>query len=90
MLFFIYRLPRYLLPSFKSIGLSAQEKFKIFFQDDGHGIHLGLPITTILAIFALKVTLILPTTFQVSWHFSSGEEVQKFFKTATMKAILDF
>ena len=30
--------------SFKSIGLSVQEKFNIDFEDGGHGSHLGFPI----------------------------------------------
>ena len=53
--------------------------------------HLGFPIRTILAIFDLQVTPMLPTKFQVSWPFDSGEEVKnRFFKMATMAAILDF
>ena len=46
--FFIYKSPRYFLPSFESIGLSVQKKGKIDFQD---GRHPGFPIGTILAIF---------------------------------------
>ena len=43
----------------ESIGLSVQEKKrKIDFQDGGH---LGFPIGTILAIFDLQVTLMLPS-----------------------------
>ena len=38
----------------ESIGLSAQEKQKIDFQDGGHGGHLGFPIGSISAIFVLK------------------------------------
>ena len=45
----------------KSIGLSVQEKWKIDFQD---GRHLGFSIETILAIFELEVTSMLPTKFQ--------------------------
>ena len=53
-----------LLPSFESTGLSVQEnKRKIAFQD---GSHLGFQIGTILAIFDLQVTLMLPTKFQVN------------------------
>ena len=45
-----------------SIGLSVQEKKrKIDFQDGSHGGHLGFPIGTILAIFDLQVTLMVPT-----------------------------
>ena len=54
-----------------SIGLLVQEKKqKLNFQD---GSHLGFQISTILAIFDLQVTLILPKKFQVNWPFSSGE-----------------
>ena len=35
------------------------------FQDGGHGGHLGFQIRTILAIFDLQVTLMLPTQFRV-------------------------
>ena len=54
------------LPSFKSIGLFVQEKKrKTDFQDDGH---LGFQIGTILGIFDLQVTPMLPfNTFQVNW-----------------------
>ena len=59
---------------------SVQEKKrKIDFQDGGHGGHLGFPIRTILAIFDLQVTLMLPTKFQVNWPFSSGEEAKNRF-----------
>ena len=49
---------------------------KIDFQDGGH---LGFPIGTILAIFVLQVTLILPSKFGVNWPFSSGEEAENRF-----------
>ena len=39
---------------------------KIDFQDGCHGGHLGLPIGTILAIFDLQITLMLPTKFRVN------------------------
>ena len=49
--------------SLESIGLSVQEKkLNIDFQDGGH---LGFLIRTILAIFDLQVTLMLPTKFRV-------------------------
>ena len=48
-------------------------------QDSGHGSHLGLPIGTILAVFARQVTPMLPTRFQVSWPFGSGEEAKNKF-----------
>ena len=54
------------LPSLESTGLSVQEKkLNIDFQDGGHGGHLGFPIGTILAIFDLQVTLMLPNKFRV-------------------------
>ena len=63
------------------------DKRKIDFQDGGH---LGFPIVTILAIFDLEVTTMLPTKFRVNWPFRSGEEAKnRFFKMATMAAILD-
>ena len=60
------------LASLESIGLSVQEKKqKIDFQDGCHGSHLGFPIGTILAIFVLQVTPMLPTShpnaFGVNW-----------------------
>ena len=50
----------------------------IDFQDGGHGGHLGFPIGTILAIFALQDIPMLPAKFQVNWPFSSGEEAKIF------------
>ena len=64
-----------MLPS--KFGLSVQEKKrKIDFQD---GFHLGFPIGTILAIFDLQVTPMLPTRFGVNWLLGSGEEVKNRF-----------
>ena len=61
----------------ESTGLSVQEKKrKIDFQDGGHGGHLGFPIGTILAIFDLQVTLMLPSKFGVNRPFGSGEEAK--------------
>ena len=40
---------------------------KIDFQDGCHGGHLGFPIGTILAIFDLQVTPMLPSKFGVNW-----------------------
>ena len=58
-----------------SNGFSVQKKKrKIDFQDGGHGGHLGFPIGTILAIFDLQVTLMVPSKFWVNWPFGSGEE----------------
>ena len=39
-----------------------------------HGHRLGFQIGTILAIFDLQITPMLPTNFQASWPFGSGEE----------------
>ena len=67
---FIYKWPRYILPSFESTGLWVEEKnFEIDFQAGSRGIHLGLSIGIILAIFDLQVTLILATKFPVGWPF---------------------
>ena len=61
----------------ESIGLSVQEKKqKLDFQDGCHGGHLGFPIGTILAIFDLQVTPMLPCKFGVNWPFGSGEEAK--------------
>ena len=38
---------------------------------------LGFPIRTILAIFYLQDTPMLPTKFQVNWPFGSGEEANQ-------------
>ena len=43
----------------------------IDFQD---GRHLGFPSLTIVAIFDLQDTPMLPTKFRINWPFSSGEE----------------
>ena len=72
-------LSRCFLSSFKSIGLSVQEKKrKIDFQDGHHGGHLGFRIATILAICD-QVIPMLPTEFQVNWPFCSGEEAKNIF-----------
>ena len=56
-----------------NIGLSVQEKKrKIDFQDGGHGGHLRFAIGTILAIFDLQVTPMLPTKYQVNWPRNVG------------------
>ena len=39
--------------------------------------NLDFSIGTILAIFDLQVTPILPTKFRVNWPIGSGEEVKK-------------
>ena len=72
-LFLIYKSPQCFLASLESIGLLVQEKKqKIDFQDGGHGSHLGFPIGTILAIFNLQVTPMLPTKYRVNWPRGVG------------------
>ena len=48
-----------------------EKKQKIDLQDGGQ---LGFAIGTILAIFDLQVTPMLPSKFGVNWPFGSGEE----------------
>ena len=52
---------------------------KINFQYGSHGGHLGFPIGTILSIFDLQITPMLPSKFGVNWPFGSGEEVKNRF-----------
>ena len=47
---------------------------------------LDFPIGTILAIFDLQITPMLPSKFQVNWPFGSGEEA----KTIAAAAISEF
>ena len=64
----------------ESIGHSVQEKKrKIDFQDGCHGGHLGFPISTILTIFDLQVTLMLPSKSGVNWPFGPGKEAKNRF-----------
>ena len=58
------------------VFLSSGEEAKNRFSNGGHGNHLWFPIWTILSIFDLQVTLMLPTKFQVNWPFGSGEEAK--------------
>ena len=58
--------------------LSLGEEGKKDFQDGHHSGHLGFPISMILAIFDLQVTLMLPTKFGVNWPFGSGEAKNRF------------
>ena len=51
---------------------------KLDFHDGLLGGHLGYPIWTILAIFDLQVTAMLPTKFQVYWPFGSSEVKNRF------------
>ena len=59
--------------------LSGLEAEKIDFQDGHHDSHLGFPINTILAIFDLQASPMLPTKFGVNWPFGSGEEAKNRF-----------
>ena len=55
------------LPSFESIDLLVQEnKRKIDFQDGQNDCDFGFHIGTILAIFELQVTPMLPTKFRAN------------------------
>ena len=54
-----------------------------------NGGHLGFPIGTILPIFDLQVSLMLPTKFQVKWSFGTGEKAKIYFQDGRMAAILD-
>ena len=47
-------------------GSGEEAKQKIDFQDSGHADHLGFPIRTILDIYDLQITLMLPTKFQLN------------------------
>ena len=88
-IFYLQVIPMH-LPSFKSTGLSVQEKKqKIDFQDGHHGGHLGFRTGTILVFFMYKS----PRYFQVSSQlaFWFGRRIsEKIFKMAAMAAILDF
>ena len=48
------------------------EEAKNDFQDGGHGGHLGFPVGTILEIFYLQVTPMLPTKYRVNWPRGIG------------------
>ena len=55
-----------MLPSFKLIGLSVQQKkFKTDLQDGGQGGYLEFPFGMILAVFYLQVPLTQATKFWV-------------------------
>ena len=61
LIIFMYKLPRYFLPSFELIGLSVQEmKGRIDFQD---GDQLGFLKGIISSIFELQAAPILSTKF---------------------------
>ena len=79
---FIYKLPRYFLSSFESIGLSVQgKKSKIDFQDGDHGSHFGFPMRIILTTFDLQISPVLLTKVWVNWPLGSGEKAQNRFST---------
>ena len=59
-----------------SSGEEAKKKQKKDFQDGPHGSNPGFPIGTILAIFDLPVTVMLPTKFRVNWPLRSREEAK--------------
>ena len=62
--------------SFKSVGLSIQEKkFNIVFEDSGH---LKYLIGTILATFDLQVTSILLMEFRMNWLLVQDKVQNKF------------
>ena len=52
--------------------LVQKKKRKIDFQDGGDCGHLGFQIRTILAIFDLQVTPMLPTKYGVNWPRGVG------------------
>ena len=56
-LYLIYKLPQCFLACLEATGLSVQERF---------------PIGTILGIFVLQVTLMLPTKYRVNWPRGVG------------------
>ena len=56
-----------------------KKKKKKKWQDSSHWENLGFQIRTILAIFDLHVTPMLPNKFQINWPFCSGEELKNRF-----------
>ena len=57
--------------------ISDRHDFSYFWTTNGG--HLGFLIGTILAIFYLQVTPMLPSKFGVNWPFGSGEEAKNIF-----------
>ena len=77
--FLLLKTPQCFLSSFKSIGLSFQEKRKTDFQDSNNGGHPGVSIGTICAIFIfIYVTLMIPIKIHVIWPFGWGEAQNRF------------
>ena len=68
---------------------SGEEVNKIDFQDGGHGGHLGFWIRTILAIFELQVTPMLPIKFRVNCLLGLGEEAKNRFSSWQPSLISD-
>ena len=62
-----------MLPTKFQKSLSSGEERKIDFHDVALAI-IGFPLRTNLLFFYLQVILMLPTKFQVNWHFGSREE----------------
>ena len=66
-----------MLPTVSSdLAFGFRRSEKKVFQDGGH---LGFPISRILDIFDLQVTLMLPTKPGVNWRFGSEDEVKNRF-----------
>ena len=72
----------------ESIGFRFRRRSEKDFQDGCHGVHLGFPTDTILAIFDRQVTLMLHSKFGINWPFGSGEEAKNsFIKMAAMEGL---
>ena len=85
----IHKSPLYLLPSFKTIGLTLQEKrLKIYFLKSGHIDRLGMLIETIFAIFDPQNALILPIECESVGPSVQEKKLKIFFKMAALLAIL--
>ena len=68
----------------------CRRRLNIDFQDGGHCGHLGFRIRTILAIFDLQITLMLPTKFRVKWLLGLGEEAKIDFQDSRHGGYLGF
>ena len=75
-----YKSPWCFLPSF-NWPFSSGEEAKVDFQEGHHSGRFWFLIGTILAIFDLQITLMLPIKFQVNWLFGSGEEAKNRFSS---------
>ena len=65
--------------TFQVSWLASGEKAKNIFHNGGYCGHLGFSIGTLLAIFDLQVTPMLPTELQVILVFSSRKEAKSKF-----------